>query len=116
MCTYVRRFRTPREGWTNGKSRRMSEVCYAAAPPVGGFAPGMKTKARLTLERFARFEFCFLGRTHAMCVCAASVRAVEKKQRCEREACLGQKRRAAIFQGGPHFPSDPLLSVPYSRW
>ena len=68
----------------------------------------MKTNARLTLERFARFEFGFLGRTHAMCVRAAGVRAVEKEQRLERQACTRRKRRAAIFQGGKYFLLDPL--------
>ena len=63
----------------NGKSRRTSEVCHAAGAATRQLAPGMKTNARLTLERFARFEFGFLGRTHAMCVRAAGVRAVEKE-------------------------------------
>ena len=40
----------------NGKSRRTSEVCHAAGAATRQLAPGMKTNARLTLERFARFE------------------------------------------------------------
>ena len=69
----------------------------------------MKTDARLTLERFARFAFCLISGTHGMCVCAGNQRAVEKEQRLEREACTRRKRRAATFQGGTHFLLDPLL-------
>ena len=57
----------------------------------------MKTGVSLTLERFARFEFGFLGRTHAMCVRAAGVRAVEKEQRLEREARTRRKKDARPY-------------------
>ena len=81
--------------------------CRAASRQL---APGAKRghASRSNALAFARFEFGFLGRTHAMCVCAAGVRAVEKKQRLEREACLSRKRRAATFQGEKHFLSHPL--------
>ena len=73
----------------NGKSRRMSEVCHAAAPPVGGFAPGMKTDARLTSERFARFGCDLDSRTQNLIARATGKVASEKKHiRRDREASV----------------------------
>ena len=81
-------------------------LCHAAAPPVGGFAPGMKTNAPLTLERFARFAFCFLGGTHGMCVRAAGVRAVEKEQRLERGGYIGHQK---THSGRKTLPVAPVM-------
>ena len=95
----------------NGKSRRRSEVCHAAAPPPGRLAPGMKTDARLTSERFARFGCDLDSRTQNLIVRATGKVASENKQRLERQASVRLKRSAAIFLGGKHFPSHPLVSV-----
>ena len=92
----------------NGKSRRRSELvpcCRRRQSAVGTWS---KTRARLTLERVARFAFCLISGTHDMCVCAGNQRAVEKEQMLEREACIRLKRSAAIFLGGKDFPSHPL--------
>ena len=75
----------------------------------------MKTEARLTLERFARFG-CDLDSGTQNLIARATVKvASEKKQRLEREACPRRKRRAATFQGGKHFLSHPLPQRAFSR-
>ena len=74
-------------------------------------APGMKTEARLTLERVARFG-CDLDSGTQNSIVRATVKvASENKQRRGREAGPELKRSAAIFQGGTHFLLDPLLRV-----
>ena len=51
-----------------------------------------KLRARLTAERFVRFDRGFFGGTHERLVRAAVQRAVEKEQAFGREACIRRKR------------------------
>ena len=90
----------------NGKSRRMSEVvpcCRAASRRVCTWS---KTRAHLTLERFARFG-CDLDSGTQNSIVRATVKvASENKQRRGREACIGLKSQGAR----PYFREERALS------